>query len=331
MELRRRARRTARCGALVVLVSLCLAVGVPAASAASRPAAPGIVGAPVAGDRSALVRWETPHADADQARRYTVRAYRGNTLVKTATLRAKATPRTRFELRVTGLRNGERHTFTVQASTKAGSGPVSRRSQPMIPATRPDPPTITSFVVGEQTSALASWTAPRNNGGRPVNGYQVQVTSAQNGSYMTSPQRGSRSIQITALPGDVLTVRVAAMTTAGTGTWASRTLHVPVPPPGTLPTVTVLQASCALVGTYGTDDTYTARVRYQVTGGNYLVGAPGGQLTRPPGTWTTQDYDVTVLVPTGAPAGVPEKTIGSAIDPVTMQFLGSIVGPATTC
>ena len=132
------------------------------------PAAPAI-GTATPGNASTVVRWSAAANNGSAVTSYTVKAYRGSTLVKTLTVAGNAT-----SVQVTGLANGHGHTFTVTARNGMGYGPASARSANVVPRTVPTAPRIGSASAGS-SAAVVRWAAPTSNGGAAVTSYQVRV------------------------------------------------------------------------------------------------------------------------------------------------------------
>ena len=100
---------------------------------------------------------------------YTVRAYRGSTLVRTVTVPGTATSAT-----VTGLANGVAHTFVVYATNPAGTGAASARSAAVVPRGRATAPRV-STPSPANGSATVRWLAPASNGRYAVSAYVVRA------------------------------------------------------------------------------------------------------------------------------------------------------------
>ena len=112
------------------------AAGAGPATAASAPVTPrGVPTAPrtpvaTAGPASARVTWAAPlSSNGSPVTGYTVRAYRGSTLVATVPVGGGAT----LQTTVPGLTAGTGHTFTVTATNALGTSPVSVRSVAVVP------------------------------------------------------------------------------------------------------------------------------------------------------------------------------------------------------
>jgi hypothetical protein len=88
-----------------------------------------VIGTSVAGSASATANWTAPASDGGSAiTAYTVRVYKGSSLVKTLTAPGGST-----SLEVTGLVNGASYAFTVTATNVAGIGTTSARSVAVVP------------------------------------------------------------------------------------------------------------------------------------------------------------------------------------------------------
>ena len=138
-------------------------------------------GAPVSvlaspGDASADVTW-TPPVDSGTfpITGYVARAQPGGQTCSTAA--ANCT--------VTGLTNGTAYTFTVIATSAAGSGAASAPSPPVTPRTIPGPPTAVKATPGDARATI-TWSAPADNGGSPITGYRVTTIPTSEGCTVTA-------------------------------------------------------------------------------------------------------------------------------------------------
>ena len=132
---------------------------------------------------------------------------------------------------VTGLTNGTGYVFRVAAVNIGGIGAYSTPTTPITPsaiATVPAPPTA---VTGTATDAavLLSWTAPVTNGGATISDYAVQYSS--NGGTTWLNANDGLSAATTAwvrglTNGTNYVFRVAAVNSAGTGSFSSRSTAV---------------------------------------------------------------------------------------------------------
>ena len=88
---------------------------------------------------------------------------------------------------VTGLDNGTSYDFQIVAITSANSAELAGNTAVLVqyPSTVPSEPLNLSVLASTATDVEFSWEAPLSDGGSPVNGFVVAVTSSSNDA--TSP------------------------------------------------------------------------------------------------------------------------------------------------
>ena len=198
--------------------------GTGAASLASNAVTPATLpGAPTgvvatAGNASATVTWVAPASNGGSpVTGYTITPYIGAT-AQTPVVVGNVTADI-----VTGLTNGTAYTFTVAATTAAGTGPASSPSNAVTPTSAVIPPGFPTGVVATagDTSASLTWVAPASNGGSAVTGYTITPyigATAQTpivvGNVLTDDVTGLTN-------GTTYTFTVAATNSAGTGAASS--------------------------------------------------------------------------------------------------------------
>ncbi|HVU61564.1 MAG TPA: fibronectin type III domain-containing protein [Mycobacteriales bacterium] len=141
---------------------------------------------------------------------------------------------------VTGLTNGT-YIFRIGAINGAGTGPYSVASTPVTiggTTSAPGAPTGVHATRGNAQSTV-SWTAPADNGGAAIEGYDVQYSS-DNGAHWTSASSTFHTSTATTQTVTGLTngtsyvFRVAAINSAGTGMYSPASAAVtPATVPGT--------------------------------------------------------------------------------------------------
>jgi alpha-tubulin suppressor-like RCC1 family protein len=78
------------------------------------------------------------------------------------------------------------YTVTMTATNATGTGPASAPSNPVVPlpATAPSAPVITN-VTGRDRALIVDWSAPTDDGGRPVLGYLLTATDGAHPKSLT--------------------------------------------------------------------------------------------------------------------------------------------------
>ena len=125
---------------------------------------------------------------------------------------------------VTGLVNGDRYTFSVDATTAVGVG-ASATSNVVVPSSVPSAPTITS-VVPANGAATLSWSAPASISGVPLVSYRAIARPGGASCHVPATAKGC---VISGLrDGTGYTFVVYATNASGDGPWSSRSTRVVV-------------------------------------------------------------------------------------------------------
>lgn len=136
---------------------------------------------------------------------------------------------------VTGLTNGTGYIFRVTAKNAAGNGTPSATTSAIVPRTMPSAAQSVAGTSGNAQVAL-TWSAPVSNGGSSVTDYEIQYsTDGTTWTVFTDTVSTSTSATVTGLTnGTAYTFRVAAINSAGTGTYSVASSAVtPYTTPGT--------------------------------------------------------------------------------------------------
>ena len=158
----------------------------------------------VAANGSAKVSWVPPTNDGGAPiQAYTVASSPDDETCDTS----------RTSCTVTDLTNGQAYTFTVTASNAAVDGPDSNPSNQVTPLGPPSQPSDVTAAPGD-TSAVVSWTAPDDDGGRTITGY----TATSSPGSKTCHTKTDLSCTITGLTnGQAYTFTIRATSALGTG------------------------------------------------------------------------------------------------------------------
>jgi predicted phage tail protein len=131
---------------------------------------------------------------------------------------------------ITGLTNGTAYRFRVAALNGVGTGDYTAASSAVTPTagTPPNAPTSLTATAGSAQIAL-SWTAPSAPGTNPITSYTVEYTPAGGAVQTVSTGSTSTSYTLTGLNnGTAYTVRVAAVSASGIGTYSGTVTRTPV-------------------------------------------------------------------------------------------------------
>lgn len=186
---------------------------------------------------------------------------------------------------VTGLTNGTPYLFEVAAINSAGSSGYSAPSTATTPATTPDAPAAPAVARAGDGAVSVTWTVPVGDGGSAVTSYDIEWSIG--GSTWSSPQSstGSPAVVSGLANGTAYAFRVAALNTAGRGTFSDSSASIT---PATVPGAATQVAGAA--GDGHVTVTWTAPVS---NGGTAISGydvewsTDGSQWSGPQATTVT--------------------------------------------
>jgi large repetitive protein len=240
-------------------------------------------------------------------------------------------------LNVTGLTNGTSYVFRVAAVNAAGTGAysgVSAPVTPVAPATTPDTPTAVTGTAGDAQVWL-TWSAPASDGGAPITDYVVQHSSNSGTSWTTFADAVStaRWGWVTGLTnGTSYVFRVAAVNSAGTGSFSAVSAAVTPAGAPSAPTITSLTPGNASVTVAWSEPAsnggapitaYEIEVVEAVGGTPYTVSVNAPTLSGYVGGMTNGvEYLVTVRALNGVTPGVFSSAI--SVTPATTPSAPSV-------
>ena len=157
---------------------------------------------------------------------------------------------------ITGLTNGSLHQVRVSAINNAGTGSPNADDPPLSTTPRTMPGIPTDLTLGAGNAEISvSWTAPTNNGGNAITGYDLEYRPGTSGTW-TDLNSAQTSLATTATidgltNGQSYQVRVAAINDAGTGTHTNPVAAMPMAGvPGTPASLTLTPENTQIVATW---------------------------------------------------------------------------------
>lgn len=207
------------------------------------PQAP-TIGAVTAGNSQLTVSWTANSNDGGSpVTAWKVYAYSGATLVSTTPISSA----TAVSGSVLSLSNGTAYTLKVAAVNALGDGVQSAASVAATPYTVPGAPVTSTVTSNADGSISLAWSAPASNGGSPVTGYRVTVSSGGSGGPWPTASTQYASTATTATLsgltlGNTYTFTVTAFNAAGNTTSVPSTSALARAVPGSPTGVTAVAA-----------------------------------------------------------------------------------------
>ena len=185
---------------------------------------------------------------------------------------------------VTGLTNGSTYRFKIRAKNAVGVGPPSN-SASATPATVPDAVGSLSATAGDREVVL-TWTAPADDGGSSITGYEYQYSPGGSGWTAVS----DATVTVSGLTnGTQYTFEVRAVNGVGEGT-ASSASATPVPAtvPGAVGSLSATAGDRQVTLSWDLP-TNTASIDsweygFKLAGGQIIIGTPSPAVVSIVGT-----------------------------------------------
>ena len=251
--------------------------GAVRAASATPVAAPGAPRTLTAepGDQEVVLTWTTPLDDGGTpVAGYEFRYAAGTSVTEATPWQSAGLDRKRT---IGDLTNGEPYAFEVRALNRVGAGPA--RGVVATPVGPPGAPRELAATPGD-THVVLAWTAPLDDGGAPVTGYEIRYAAGTSVSEDTSWQSVGLDVERTIdclTNGQQYTFEVRAVNRVGAG--AVRTASAtPVAPPGAPWSLTAEPGDEEVVLTWTTPlyDGGTPVTGYEF---RYAVGTPVTEAT----------------------------------------------------
>jgi titin len=311
------------------------------------PAAPSAptIGDVLVGDRSLLVEFAAGSDGGSPVTGYEYRLGAGEPWI--------AVPGASSPFSVTGLVNGEEYDLQVRATNAVGTGPVSVAVD-ATPATTPGAPTIVGDTISGEDGVLeVDFTAPDEDGGSPITGYQYSTDGGASWRGRATGTTGSPLV-ITTLSTDGVTplengteylVEIRAVNARGAGTASGVATGITRTEPSA-PTISSISASSGALRVAFTPGANggspITAYQYRLDAGAWVSTGGLGQNFTIEGLEDGRAYAVTVRAindqgagaasapVTGTPAALPGRASITAVAPtnrtLTLAVETSVTG-----
>jgi hypothetical protein len=215
-----------------------------------------------------------------------------------------------------GLSLGTSHNIKLRAVNSVGDGAESSATS-VIPATKPDPPTITNDTTGDNNSAIVHFTAGANNG-RTITNYKYSVDGA------TAVELGNTTTPFTItslINGQSYSIRLYAYNEMGWSDESVAKIVTPeaVPDSPTINTTTPGNQQIEITFTPGNDNGSTiTNYEYSINSGSWTARDPVSDNSPITITGLTNGTSYVVMLRAVNANGPGPSASSSSVTPVTI-------------
>ncbi len=241
------------------------------------PTVPGTMAAPTlkAGDEQLIATWTAPNNGGSPITAYELQ-YRTGDEAWTEITEGIGTNTSHP---ITGLTKAAEYDVQVRAVNAIGAGDWSESAAETPPATVPDAPDAPTLYAGTGR-LVALWTAPEDDGGSPITGYELQYRTGNGAWTEIAPAPGTHDHSITNLTNDAeYEVRVRAVNEVGSGNRSESATAMPLriqTPAGTAKSVSLSAAAYATIA--------SENISVYLIAGTHGVDEMSGDITVTPAT-----------------------------------------------
>ncbi len=210
------------CAMFIILIAAC---PMPEPTPEPEPTVPGTMAAPTlkAGDERLIATWTAPNNGGSEITAYELQ-YRTGSGAWTEITEGIGTNTSHT---ITGLTKTAEYDVQVRAVNEIGAGDWSESAAETPPATVPDAPDAPTLYAGTGR-LVALWTAPEDDGGSPVTGYELQYRTGGGAWTEIAPAPGTHDHSIDGLTNDALyEVRARAINAVGDSGWSMLATKTP--------------------------------------------------------------------------------------------------------
>ncbi|MGI9257061.1 MAG: fibronectin type III domain-containing protein, partial [Salinispira sp.] len=202
------------CAMLIVLIAAC-----PMPEPVAEPTVPGTMAAPTleVGNEQLIAAWTAPNNGGSPITAYELQYRTGDE----AWTEITSGIGTNTDHSITGLTKAAEYDVQVRAVNAIGAGDWSES------ATVPDAPDAPTLYAGTGR-LVALWTAPEDDGGSPITGYELQYRTGGGAWTEIAPAPGTQDHTIDGLTNDdPYEVQARAVNEVGDGGWSETAMKTP--------------------------------------------------------------------------------------------------------